>query len=153
MLLRRRRTTVYPHRKSCVCSAGDSHIHLEMLFGRSASALSTISNHSLNLIHEKFDHLFPFDAHGFTDADLTGFADAVFNKSAALPSNCPSDCRPKKLQCYVYNGRKRKHALKYQSIVTPDGLILHFDRPVLGTRHDSYMLAYSDLVSESPSSW
>lgn len=36
----------------------------------------------------------------------------------------------------VYNGHKRKHALEYQAVNAPDGLILHTARPIGGRRHD-----------------
>lgn len=36
----------------------------------------------------------------------------------------------------AYNGHKRKHALKYQTITSPDGLILHAYGPMEGRRHD-----------------
>ena len=36
----------------------------------------------------------------------------------------------------VYNGHKRKHALKYQAVNTPDGLMLHAAGPMEGRRHD-----------------
>lgn len=55
-------------------------------------------------------------------------------------------CRPKKSQKYVYSGRKRKHALKYQSVVAPDGIIIHLSGPFLGTRHDSFILQQSQLL-------
>ncbi|OWZ10500.1 hypothetical protein PHMEG_00016650 [Phytophthora megakarya] len=36
----------------------------------------------------------------------------------------------------VYNGHKRKHALKYQTLTTPDGLIVHLYGPFSGRNHD-----------------
>ncbi|KAF0731276.1 hypothetical protein Ae201684P_011837 [Aphanomyces euteiches] len=56
-------------------------------------------------------------------------------------------CRPGKCkgQQAVYNGHKREHAFKYQTIVTPDGLISHVFGPVDGRRHDIFMLNESGL--------
>lgn len=36
----------------------------------------------------------------------------------------------------IYSGHKRSHMLKFQSIVTPDGLLVHFAGPIEGRRHD-----------------
>jgi nuclease HARBI1 len=45
----------------------------------------------------------------------------------------------------VYNGHKRKHALKFQTLSTPDGIIVHVYGPYPGRRHDTAMLNDSDL--------
>jgi hypothetical protein len=50
------------------------------------------------------------------------------------------------MQRVFYNGHKRVHALKYQSIVTPDGLIAHLYGPIEGRRHDSGILRESSLL-------
>lgn len=68
------------------------------------------------------------------------YADAVADKGAAL-SNCfgfvdgtvRPICRPGKDQKVVYNGHKRVHALKFQSVPLPNGLVAHLYGPV-GTR-------------------
>ena len=44
-------------------------------------------------------------------------------------------------QIGVYNGHKRKHALKYQAVTTPDGMILHEYGPVEGKRYDWFMFS------------
>ena len=48
----------------------------------------------------------------------------------------------------VYNGHKRVHALKFQSVVTPNILIANLFGPVEGRRHDSGMLAMSGLLPQ-----
>ncbi|ETV76858.1 hypothetical protein H257_09294 [Aphanomyces astaci] len=45
----------------------------------------------------------------------------------------------------MYNGHKRKHAIKFQSVVTPDGLISHGFGPGEGRRHDLTLLRKSCL--------
>ena len=57
-------------------------------------------------------------------------------------------CRPKENQRMVYDGHKRVHALKFQSIVTPNGLIANLFGPVEGRRHNSGMLAMSGLLPQ-----
>ena len=44
----------------------------------------------------------------------------------------------------AYNGHKRKNALKFQSLTTPDGLILDAFGPLEGRRHDWTLYIRSD---------
>ena len=82
------------------------------------------------------------------------FADAIHNKGAALDNCwgfvdgtvCPI-CRPKEHQRAVYNGHKRVHAIKFQSVVAP-GLIASLFGPVEGRRHGSCILAMSELLEQ-----
>ena len=57
-------------------------------------------------------------------------------------------CRPGRNQRVVYNGHKRVHALKVQSVVAPNGLIAYLYGPVEGIRHDSAILAMSGLLPQ-----
>ena len=57
-------------------------------------------------------------------------------------------CRPAVDQEINYNGYKRKHALKYQSAVSPHGLVLHLVGPMVGSRHDNRMFKESNLSGE-----
>jgi hypothetical protein len=47
-----------------------------------------------------------------------------------FPTQVRPICRPGKYQRQVYNGHKRVHALKYQSVVAANGLIVHMHGPV-----------------------
>ena len=46
-----------------------------------------------------------------------------------------------------FNGHKRLHALKFQIVTTPDGLIAHAFGPVEGCCHDADVLGESDLLA------
>ena len=48
----------------------------------------------------------------------------------------------------AYNGHKRKHALKYQTLTTPDGLILHAHGPIAGCRHDWALYVRSNIEQQ-----
>jgi hypothetical protein len=48
----------------------------------------------------------------------------------------------------VYNGHKRVHGLKFQSIVIPNGLIANLFGPIEGRRHDSFLLRESGLLPQ-----
>ena len=43
----------------------------------------------------------------------------------------------------MYNGHKRHHGIKFQSIVLPDGLVAQMFGPVKGRRHDTTLLKLS----------
>ncbi|KAK3705284.1 hypothetical protein QZH41_008168, partial [Actinostola sp. cb2023] len=68
---------------------------------------------------------------------LQTFADAIHQKGAAL-DNCwgfvdgtvRPICRPGENQRVVYNGHKRVHGLKFQSVVAPNGLIANLFGPI-----------------------
>jgi hypothetical protein len=55
-------------------------------------------------------------------------------------------CKPGDLQASCYNGKDRVHALKYQGLTTPDGLLLQLCGPWPGSRHDMHMLHKSQLM-------
>ena len=56
--------------------------------------------------------------------------------------------RPGIHQRVLYNGRKRYHALKFQSVVAPNGLIANLYGPVEGKRYDSGMLMDPGLLNQ-----
>ena len=47
----------------------------------------------------------------------------------------------------MYNGHKRVHALKFQSLALPNGLIGNFYGPLEGRRNDAGTLKDSDLLN------
>lgn len=56
-------------------------------------------------------------------------------------------CRPGEKQRVVYNGHKRVHALKFQSVALLNGLIANIYGPVEGRRHDAGILRDSGLLN------
>ena len=57
-------------------------------------------------------------------------------------------CRPGQHQRLVYNGHKRTHALKFQSLAVPNGMIANMYGPVESRKHDSAMLAMSNVLPQ-----
>jgi DDE superfamily endonuclease len=49
------------------------------------------------------------------------------------------------IQRSMYNGHKRCHGLKFQTVATPDGLIFHVFGPEEGRRHDSTLYRKSNM--------
>ena len=67
-----------------------------------------------------------------------GFIDGTLRKT----------CRPSLFQKLMYSGHKRCHGIKFQSVVTPDGLFASMYGPVSGNRHDSFLLSNSGLLNK-----
>ena len=125
-------------------------------FGRPVPQLCMVANHMVNFLYNRYgDLLNNLNQPWLAPENLQVYADAIYNKGAAL-DNCwgfidgtvRPICRPKENQRVVYNGHKRVHALKFQSVVTPNGLIANLFGPVEGRRHDSGMLAMSGLLPQ-----
>lgn len=65
-----------------------------------------------------------------------------------IDGTCREICRPQKNQRSYYSGYKRKHVIKYQSIILTNGLIGRLDGPIIGRRHDAAVLYLSDVLCE-----
>ena len=107
-------------------------------FGRSKSEICLITTTVMRHVSETFGHLLEtFDQDWLQPNKLAEYSQAVYQKSNAL-ENCwgfidgtvRPICRPEENQRVVYNGHKRVHALKYQSVVAANGLIANLYGPV-----------------------
>ena len=121
-------------RLACPCRYSD----MIPRFGRPVPEISMMINVVLDWIYnEHGHHLTDFNQPFLSRASLRTYADAIHQKGAAL-NNCwgfldgtvRPICRPLQNQRIFYNGHKRVHALKFQSIVTPNGLIANLYGPV-----------------------
>jgi nuclease HARBI1 len=70
--------------------------------------------------------------------NVWGFIDGTLRKT----------CRPIKHQKIIYSGHKRHHGIKFQSVYCPDGMIACLYGPVPGSRHDSFMLSESGILTQ-----
>ena len=125
-------------------------------FGRPVPELSMMSNEIMNIVYNAHHHLLSdFNQPWLSPANLQHYANLVHNKGAAL-RNCwgfvdgtvRPVCRPGENQRVLYNGHKRIHAIKFQSVVAPNGLIANLYGPGEGKKHDSGMLADSNLLTQ-----
>ncbi|KAF0698103.1 hypothetical protein As57867_003465, partial [Aphanomyces stellatus] len=106
-------------------------------FGRSREALSSIANETMLHVHSRFGHLLEWDDARINREWMQQCADAIHKHGAPLKTcigfidgTVREICRPgKKIQKAAYNGHKRKHAVKYQAVSMPDGLIVHLYGP------------------------
>lgn len=125
-------------------------------FAYSVPQLCLTFNNITDFLYENFNHLFrTLDQNWLSPHCMEQFSQAVSSKGAAI-TNCwgfvdgtvRPTCRPSQNQRVMYNGHKRLHALKFQSVVAANGLIAHLYGPVEGRRHDCYLLKQSGLLEE-----
>ena len=128
---------------------------LERLFSRPTSTLSMIINKTIGLIWTSHRHrLTSLNVPWLQPAQLQEYADVVHAKGEPL-TNCfgfidgtvRPICRPTRHQRVCYNGHKRVHALKFQSVVTPNGLIANLYGPMEGRRHGTTVPFYERVGS------
>ena len=114
---------------------------LEQLFGRSRSALCAVFLASVDRFVSKWGRLLSEWRGDFMRERAPRFAARIeasldrcvgFIDGTALFVSRPGGG----LQRACYSGHKRKHALKFQNLLTPDGLFFHLFGPVEGRRHD-----------------
>ena len=136
----------YPHR------LGD----MVRVFGRSVPQLSLTISCMIDYLYESYNFLFEsMQQPMLRPSELERYAKAIHDKGAAM-SNCwgfvdgtvRPIARPSVHQEVMYNGHKRLHALKFQSVVTANGMIAHLYGPVEGRRHDCFLLKQSRLLQQ-----
>ena len=124
-------------------------------FWRPVPQLCMITNRMMDCVFVEYSHLFAHLNQPWLSRDcLRHFAATIHDKGAPL-ENCWGFidgtmrplCKPDQNQRILYNGHKRVHGIKFQSIVAPNGLIASLFGPVKGRRHDS-MLVDSGLLQE-----
>jgi hypothetical protein len=105
----------------------------------------------VNVIYEKYENKVEFDA------DMLGLCgresiEAISNKSgvnttcgAFIDGTVRPIARPTRYQRQAYNGHKRVHSLKFQSVTMANGLILSMHGPIEGRRHDIALLRSSNI--------
>lgn len=107
-------------------------------FAKPVPVLSMITNLVLDYIYDEHSHkVMQWNHVLLSPANLENYANAVYAKGAPL-ANCfgfidgtvRPISRPGENQRVVYNGHKRVHALKYQSVALPNGLIGNLFGPV-----------------------
>ena len=123
-------------------------------FGLPVPQLSKISNLVMNFVYNNWGHLLRrFNQDWLSPLNLENYSQVIHDKCAPL-NNCWAFVdgtvrklwRPGTNQRILYNGHKKVHAIKFQSVATPNGLVANLFGPVEGRRHDSFMLASSGLL-------
>jgi hypothetical protein len=123
-------------------------------FDRSTAALSEGINELVIWLNHKWSHVLEFDTKCLLHRDrLVEYANAFHRRGAPLQTvwgiiDCTirAICRPTHWQRLMYSGHKKHHALKFQSIMVPNGMIAHLFGPEEGRRNDNHLLADSGLL-------
>ncbi|KAI3998292.1 hypothetical protein K523DRAFT_376698 [Schizophyllum commune Tattone D] len=134
-------------------SAGDMY-ELSMKYARSQASISECINELVIWLDERWEHILYFDyEHLLRPSALAEYAAAIHEKGAPPASVFAFiDCtirqiaRPTWHQQQAYNGHKKYHALKYQALMLPNGIIGHLYGPWEGRRNDNALLAGSGLM-------
>lgn len=122
------------------------------IFGRPVPELCMINNTVMDWVYANHGHrIMDWNQNILSANQLETYAEAIFNKGAPL-DNCfgfvdgtvRPVSRPGENQRLVYNGHKRVHALKFQSVVLPNGLIAHLYGPI-GKPHYTLHTVYYDF--------
>ena len=126
------------------------------LFGRSDDEISRFCSHVAAHLYSNFKGLFSnLNARRLIPRKLKELSQAISAQGAPLQNvwgfvdgTVRPICRPGIHQRQVYNGHKRVHALKFQSVSTADGIIVHLTGPWEGRRHDAYIFQQSKLEEQ-----
>lgn len=107
-------------------------------FARPVPVLSMVFNTVLDYIYEEHVHrITQWNQTLLSPHKLEEYAEAIEGKGAAL-TNCfgfidgtvRPICRPGENQRILYNGHKRVHAIKFQSVSLPNGMIAQLFGPI-----------------------
>jgi nuclease HARBI1 len=127
------------------------HYEMEIFFGMRKSHLCAVFKTFVNAFYS-FAHRFLNNVSIWKDR-MPGYAALIVAKNGIaanvwgfIDGTIRAICRPTYHQRLCYSGHKRKHGIKFQSVVAPDGFIVDLFGPIEGSRHDSYMLGQSELL-------
>jgi hypothetical protein len=121
------------------------------LFRSSTARMSRVICQLRRILYEKFSRSLQ-SPRTLTIQELKRFGCAIWKRSGVcthtfgfIDGTVRPISKPGFFQQAVYNGKDRVHALKYQAVVTPDGMFLQLCGPWPGSRHDMHMLNQSRL--------
>ncbi|CAB1105421.1 unnamed protein product [Ectocarpus sp. CCAP 1310/34] len=124
-----------------------------LFWGIGEAMMCEIFNLKIEAIYERWGHLVDQLQHEAILPNVDIFCAAIHAKGAPLDrrwafidGTIKAIARRSRKQRLWYNGWKRKHALKYQAVDTPDGIIRQLWGPMLGRRHDVSLLGESGLL-------
>jgi hypothetical protein len=128
---------------------------LAMQYDRAQSSISEVVNELVGFLDDEWSFMLDVDDrnHVLHPAKLAEYAQAIHRAGSPLSTIWGFiDCtvrtisRPSRYQRQAYNGYKGEHALKYQAIKLPNGLIGLLSGPIEGRRNDNHLLDDSGLI-------
>ncbi|KIK53517.1 hypothetical protein GYMLUDRAFT_178808 [Collybiopsis luxurians FD-317 M1] len=123
-------------------------------YDHNITAISEIINELIIWLDIWWKHLLNCDSDGILHPNqLLSYANAISAHGSPL-ENCIGfiDCIIRKTCCLsraqeaAYSGYKKIHALKYQVVCLPNGIVGHLAGPYEGHRNDNYLLADSKFL-------
>ena len=121
------------------------------MFKRDYSILSRIIKQITRFIIGKWYYLISFPSHLINEEyilnckDLFQFNHAIFG---FIDGTVRFMCRPGVHQKLWYNGHKRQHGLKLQSVILLNGIIIDLFGPIEGKYHDMTLLRESNIITK-----
>ena len=121
-------------------------------FGYPESTCSRAIRKMIRWLDGKYAHLLRLTPERLSASKLNEYATAVrqagcprTNIVGFIDATMIRICRPTRDQDLFYNGHKRCHAVKFQAVTTPDGLIVDFFGAYPARRHDRIVYNESGL--------
>jgi hypothetical protein len=121
-------------------------------FNLSIPQVSQCTEKVIALLYDEWQHLLSFHRSRFGEQQLREFSDTLERSGCPLrrcvgfiDGTLRPTTKPQSNQRSVYSGHKRTHGIKFQAVVTPDGMISHLSGPFNGNRHDAWILTESGL--------
>ena len=138
---------------ACFHSGGDMY-SLSMLYDRTQSLISEVVNDLIIYLDEVWEHLLDCDQdHLLRPSELARYANAIHQRGAPIKTVFGFiDCtiwriaHPTWFQRQAYNGHKKFHALEFQALMLPNGIIGHLYGPSEGCRNNNLLLMESGLL-------
>jgi hypothetical protein len=139
-------------------------IDLQTMFGLSPAQMSVVFEYAVRFLTARYEPMLRSPC--IWSDHIQGWAEAVFQKAGRFDSvfgfidgTVRQICRPGPrhvrgahgrvdIQRLFYSGHKRKHALKFQTMVAPCGIIMHLFGPFPGRGNDGRMLRESGLMAD-----
>ena len=119
-------------------------------FGHSPSECSLMFNSMLADVHHR--HLHHMSVLNQPWMDHERYAAVIHNKGAPVSNvfgfingMLRHICRPIRGQREMFSGHKRRHGLKSQHVMLPNGIVAHSFGPYPGSRHDAAMYGVSGV--------
>ena len=126
--------------------------HYVTKFGKSESYISRVVTYMVDFLYRKYRNKLQTMQQDYLDlnvmAELIGNNSPLNSCIGFIDGTVRAMCRPTYDQQHSYNGHKRKHALKFQSIMAPNGIIMCMHGPYAGRRHDSHLLRESGILDQ-----
>lgn len=123
-------------------------------FGHSRTWLSIVFNDTIIHLYRQYRKTLEWDAKRLTFEKLSEYAWAIHNLGGGhcfwgfIDGTLNATCRPVVDQEEFYSGHKQKYGYKYQSVVTPNGLVSSLMGPFICRRGDWKMVELSGLETK-----